>query len=156
MISRDGILARRMEWAGCMGAHDTLAKDILEVLLDELGTFVREHEVPAPASQRADSYFAPRASALPALQQLGLLGRMCRRPCVFDPFSDAPTPEDVRESLRKLLNHQRAATTAAPERLWLPCAGRPDKALRQFRFALTAAWPKGFYELSEQGSVCTC
>ena len=32
MISRDGILARRMEWAGCMGAHDTLAKDILEVL----------------------------------------------------------------------------------------------------------------------------
>jgi hypothetical protein len=139
-----------------MGAHDTLAKDVLELLLDELGTFVREREVPAPASQRADSYFAPHANALPALQALGLLGRMCLRPCVFDPFSDAPTPEDVRESLRKLLNHQRAATTAAPERLWLPCAGRPDKALRQFRFALAAAWPKGFYELSEQGSVCTC
>jgi hypothetical protein len=30
-----------------MGAHDTLAKDILELLLDDLGTFVREHEVPS-------------------------------------------------------------------------------------------------------------
>jgi hypothetical protein len=82
-----------------MGAHDTLSKDILEVLLDELGIFVREREVPAPASQRADSYFAPHANALPALQALGLLGRMCLRPCVLDPFSDAPSPEEVRESL---------------------------------------------------------
>jgi hypothetical protein len=97
-----------------MGAHDTLAKDILELLLDEFGTFVRECEVPAPAAQRADSYFAPDASALPALRALGLLGRMCLRPCVFDPFSDAPSPEEVRESLRKLLNHQRGAKSAAP------------------------------------------
>jgi len=88
-----------------MGAHDTLAKDVLEVLLDDLGTFVRECEVPAPAAQRADSYFAPDESALPALNALGLLGRMCLRPCVFDPFSDAPSPDELRESVRKLLNH---------------------------------------------------
>ena len=132
-----------------MAAYDTLAKDILERLLDELGTFVREREVPAPASQRADSFFAPPAHALPALRALGLLGRMCLQPCVLDPFSDAPSPEEVRESLRKLLNHQRGAKAAAPERLWLPCAGRPDEALRRFRFTPAAAWPKGFYELSE-------
>ena len=34
-----------------MAAYDTLAKDVLELLLDELGTFVREREVPAPASR---------------------------------------------------------------------------------------------------------
>ena len=132
-----------------MGAHDTLAKDVLEVLLDDLGTFVRECEVPAPAAQRADSYFAPDESALPALHALGLLGRMCLRPCVFDPFSDAPSPDELRESVRKLLNHQHGAKTAAPERLWLPCAGRPDAALRQFGFSPAPEWPRGFYALSE-------
>ena len=132
-----------------MPAHDTLAKDVLEVLLDDLGTFVRECEIPAPASQRADAYFAPHASALSALQELGTLGRMCLQPGLFDPFYDPPTPEDVSESLRKFLNHRHGARSAPAERLWLPCAGRPDEALRRFAFSPSAGWPAGFYTLSE-------
>lgn len=149
MNSSQGPLAWRVVWAWVMAAHDALAKDVLEVLLDDLGTFVRDCEVPAPASQRADAYFAPHAHAVPALRELGLLGRMCLRPCAFDPFYDPPSPEEVRESLRKLLNHRHGAKTAPPERLWLPCAGRPDAALRQFGFSAAPGWPAGFYALSE-------
>ena len=132
-----------------MPAHDTLAKDVLEVLFDDLGTFVRECEVPAGASQRGDAYFAPDANALPALRELGLLGRMGLRPGLFDPFYDAPTPDDVSESLRKFLNHRHGARSAPAEHLWLPCAGRPDEALRRFAFSPSAGWPAGFYTLSE-------
>ncbi|MEZ4393298.1 MAG: hypothetical protein R3A48_19610 [Polyangiales bacterium] len=129
--------------------HDTLAKDVLEVLLDELGTFVRECEVPASASQRADAYFAPHPDAQVALRELGLLGRMCLRPCLLDPFHDPPSPDDVSESLRKFLNHRHGARVAPAERLWLPCAGRPDEALRRFGFERAPGWPAGFYALSE-------
>ncbi|MEZ4394214.1 MAG: hypothetical protein R3A48_24340 [Polyangiales bacterium] len=125
-----------------MAAHDTLAKDVLELLLDELGTFVREREVPAPASQRADSYFAPHAHALPALRALGLLGRCALRPCVRVGFYDAPARGGARVAAQAAQPPARREDRTRPSGCGYSCAGRPDTALRQFGFTPAAEWPR--------------
>ena len=84
---------------------------------------------------------------------LGLLGRVTDLACLFEPFHEAPSIEDVIECVRKLLNHRHARAlkhTRAAERTWLLCGGRPDEALAAPRAQSMPGWPRGFYELSSQ------
>jgi hypothetical protein len=59
-----------------MTSHDERAKDILDVLLDDLGTLEREFEVPALRPQRADLRFAPSLKHTATRRSLGILGLM--------------------------------------------------------------------------------
>ena len=135
-------------------AHDHEAKEILETLLHRRGEVRAEAEVASLRSQRADLLFVPLAKSPVSSPSLGVLGRMTACACLLEPFSDAPSTDDVRECLRKLLNHRHARTLKRPARLaaersWLLCAGRPDGALIAFRAAPSAGWPRGFYDLGE-------
>ncbi len=127
--------------------YDTLAKDLLEVLLDDLGAVEREHEVSPPSSQRADLRFVPSddPAKVTARHALGLLGRMTESATLFEAFHDAPSLAEVLRCLRKLLN---AAHTEGDTQMWLLCAGRPDDALARLDARPSAHWPRGFYALA--------
>jgi hypothetical protein len=133
-----------------MTSHDERAKDILDVLLDDLGTLEREFEVPALRPQRADLRFAPSLKHTATRRSLGILGLMTEVAALYEPFSWAPSIAEVQRCLRKLLNAQHAGTltpSRAVERMWLLCAGRPDAALAHFEAVPMAGWPPGFYAL---------
>ena len=55
--------------------HDALAKDILDVMLDYLGTLERGFAVPAPEPRVTDLRFAPSPEHAEARYALGPLGR---------------------------------------------------------------------------------
>jgi len=132
-ISRDGsALAQR---AFMVTPHDARAKNILDVMLDDLGTLEREFEVASLKAQRADLRFAPSPEHTEERRALGLIGRMTDDPCMFEPFQEAPSFEDVEACARKLLNARHAGTldpTRAVERAWLLCGGRPDGAIARW------------------------
>jgi len=133
-------------------SFDSLAKEILDLLLHDLGQLETEVEVAALPSQRADVLFVPDPARDDERRTLGLLGRMAERAALFEPFHDAPGVEEVRACLRKILNHQHARSLSqrgGAERSWLLCAGRPVGALIAFRAAPSAGWPRGFYDLGE-------
>jgi hypothetical protein len=130
--------------------HDGLAKEILELLLHEHGTVETEVEAPSLVSQRADVLFLPDPKHDAARRTLGLLGRMSDEACLFEPFHEAPSLDEVVSCLRKLLNHRHARTLKqkrAAERSWLLCAGRPDTAISALHVHRMTAWPRGFYAL---------
>ncbi|MBK6535142.1 MAG: hypothetical protein IPF99_38115 [Deltaproteobacteria bacterium] len=133
-------------------SFDSLAKEILDLLLHDLGQLETEVEVAALPSQRADVLFVPDPARDDERRTLGLLGRMTERAALFEPFHDAPGVEDVRACLRKILNHHHARSLSqrgGAERSWLLCAGRPDGALIAFRATPSVGWPRGFYDLGE-------
>ncbi len=133
-------------------SYDSLAKEILDLLLHDLGQLETEVEVAALPSQRADVLFVPDPARDDERRTLGLLGRMTERAALFEPFHDAPGVEDVRACLRKILNHHHARSLSqrgGAERSWLLCAGRPDGALIAFRATPSVGWPRGFYDLGE-------
>ena len=132
--------------------HDHEAKEILETLLHRRGEVRLEAEVRPLKSQRADLLFVPHEKRDATLEALGVLDRMTAHACLLEPFSDAPSADDVRECLRKLLNHRHARTLKRPallaaERSWLLCAGRPTSALDALGCTVMRGWPRGFYEL---------
>lgn len=132
--------------------HDHEAKEILETLLHRRGEVRSEAEVRPLKSQRADLLFVPHEKRDATLEALGVLDRMTAHACLLEPFSDAPSADDVRECLRKLLNHRHARTLKRPARLaaersWLLCAGRPTSALDALGCTVMRGWPRGFYEL---------
>lgn len=129
---------------------DTLAKEILDLLLHDLGRLEREVEVPAPPSQRADVMFVPDPRRTAERRALGLIGRMTETAVLFEPFHEAPGVEDVLACLRKILNHRHARSLSqrdGAEQSWLLCGGRPDGALIAFRATPSVGWPRGFYDL---------
>jgi hypothetical protein len=129
---------------------DSLAKEVLDLLLHDLGRLETEVEVAALPSQRADVRFVPDPSRDAERRALGLLGRMTDTVVLLEAFHEAPDVEEVRACLRKILNHLHARSLSARDgaaRCWLLCGGRPEGALRAFRAAPSPDWPRGFYDL---------
>lgn len=127
---------------------DTFAKEILDVLLHDLGQLETEVEVTALPSQRADVLFVPDPSRDAERRALGLLGRITATAVLLEPFHEAPSVEEVLSCLRKVLNHRHARALSrrpAAERTWLLCAGRPDRALAAFGATPAKGWPRGIY-----------
>lgn len=141
----------RLAPSGLVAApFDSLAKEILDLLLHEVGVVETEVEVAALPSQRVDLLFVPDPSRDADRRTLGLLGRMTDEACLFEAFHDAPSTADVVACLRKLLNHRHARTLlqrATAERAWLLCAGRPDGAIRDLEARAIPGAPIGFYSL---------
>lgn len=125
--------------------RDPFAKDLLEVVLAPHGGVRQDALIPGTDAQRADVRFVPRRGARRAH---GLLGRMARGPCLFEPFSDAPSADDLLACMRKLLTwrHLRAKRRLRGEVLaWALCAGRPSDALATLAMRPTPRWPTGVY-----------
>ncbi len=99
---------------------------------------------------RATGRFAPSREHDDERRALGLLGAMTEVACLFEPFHEAPSPDEVRACLRKVLNAHHAGTLDAKravERMWLLCGGRPDQAIAELGARPLPRWPTGFYEL---------
>ena len=129
---------------------DHFAKDVLDLMLSAHGRLDTEVEAPALKAQRADVMFEPDPSHDTHRRALGLLGAMTERCCFFDPFHEAPDVSQVRNCLRKLLNHHQARALGhrrTAEISWLLCGGRPNSALSSLRFTPSPSWPRGFYDL---------
>jgi len=130
---------------------DSLAKEILDVLLHDLGRLETEVDVPALVSQRADLFFVPDPLRDEERRALGLLGRITAMAALLEPFHEAPSVEEVLACVRKTLNHRHALLLAkrpAAERAWLLCGGRPDAAFRVLGAVPAPGWPSGVYHLS--------
>jgi hypothetical protein len=92
------------------------------------------------------------------LEELGLLGRMAREPCLLEPYSGTVTLDEVRHCVRKQdaryqeLQHRDASAWKVPPWLWIISTGLPVAALG-LGFEPCRAWPRGFYELPEPWRV---
>ncbi|MFO0647288.1 MAG: hypothetical protein U0326_13705 [Polyangiales bacterium] len=132
--------------------YDTLAKDVLELLLSDVGRVDTESEAPPLRSQRADLLFVPNEAHASKRGELGTLGRMTAETCLLEAFHEAPSLDDVIECMRKLLNHRRARKLSHPKaaaRTWLLCGGRPDAAMAKLHATPMIDWPTGFYDLGD-------
>ncbi len=107
--------------------HDAQSKDSLEVLLDDVGTVVRGHEVAAVAAQRFDLWFTPDPAHHDERMRRGLLGRLVDDPagCALEPFRNTPGVADLDDCVRKLANHRHGLVLVADRRQPPAKAARP-------------------------------
>ncbi|WP_404790222.1 DUF4351 domain-containing protein [Altericista sp. CCNU0014] len=134
-------------------SSDQFSKQFLEEILAPFGTVETSYEV-AGEPQWVDLYFIPTNP--PAIQELGLLGRMAQTACLIEPFRNQPTPSEVRSCLRKLYqvhgNYQRKARrerqsiqdTDLPQ-LWILASSASETLLNGFGGSFSADWETGVY-----------
>ena len=156
---------------------DHFFKNLLRELLSGLGHVEAEVEITVDA-QRIDLLFTPDERAAPRLAELGLLGRLLASPCILEAFHAPPSIDEIRSSIRKLLNwhhllllrSNRQARLARPRAragpqnrtappntpppprlpvLWILSSGRPAGAIDRFALHPLEGWPDGVYALSE-------
>ncbi|MGB3514502.1 MAG: flagellar assembly protein H [Microcoleaceae cyanobacterium] len=82
--------------------HDQFAKDYLEELLSQFGECQTPLEIRSEIRQ-VDVFFAPAPQAKTAPTLLGLLGKLATTPCLFEPFRNPVTINEIRTCLLKLL-----------------------------------------------------
>ena len=82
--------------------HDQFAKDYLEELLSQFGECEAPLEVRSEIRQ-VDVFFAPANQAQTSPEALGLLGKLATTPCLFEPFRNPVTINEIRTCLLKLL-----------------------------------------------------
>ncbi|AFZ56935.1 hypothetical protein H6G54_11965 [Anabaena cylindrica FACHB-243] len=82
-------------------SHDQFAKEYLEELLTPLGTIKKSEKVKSEV-QEIDVWFEP--SPIPPQENLplGLLGKMAKTQCLFEPFRNPPSEIEFRSCLLKL------------------------------------------------------
>ncbi len=133
---------------------DQLAKQYLEEFLAPLGQVTRNLEIPGE-TKFADIYFTP--TTVPDADW-GLLGRVVQTACSLEPFHNAPTRQDIRTCLLKLLWVQETDQRKAKQtkehlkeddlpRLWILAAKTTRKVLEEAGAFPHPDWPQGVYLL---------
>lgn len=74
--------------------HDQLAKQYLEEFLTPFGIVQRQYEVPGE-TKYIDVWFIPKQENV-SVEDLGLLGQMIQKPCLFEPYRNVPSRTEVR------------------------------------------------------------
>lgn len=99
---------------------DKFSKDFLETILSPYGQVIVSKEVNSEV-KKIDLWFVPNTSNLPS--HLGLLGKLSRSPCLFEPYRNPVDRDDILDCLDKRLtvrgllrrkaktNKQRISTT---------------------------------------------
>ncbi|HEU4535698.1 MAG TPA: hypothetical protein VFS00_16335 [Polyangiaceae bacterium] len=126
---------------------DELFKQLLLAAFHESDRVERNAELDAQDAQKVDVRLEPRPEGDAKRALAGLLGRLLGEgPCHAEYFAEAPSVEEVHETVRKLLTarQQRDRRT----RLWLFCAGRPVEVLSRLGFARAPDAPGGVYRLA--------
>ncbi len=82
--------------------HDQFAKDYLEELLSQLGECQTPLEIRSEIRQ-VDVFFAPSTQPKTSPEELGLLGKLATTVCLFEPFRNPVTINEIRTCLLKLL-----------------------------------------------------
>ncbi len=135
--------------------HDQLAKQYLEEFLTPFGAVQRQYEVPGEA-KFVDVWFVPDPAIVPSaeLGELGLLGRMIQKPCLLEPYRNAPSRTEVRVSVLKLLwvqederrksQKEELADDELPV-LWILAATTTHPLLQVANGGMKADWLPGVY-----------
>ncbi|OBQ09327.1 MAG: hypothetical protein AN482_11370 [Anabaena sp. LE011-02] len=82
-------------------SHDQFAKEYLEELLTPLGTIKKSEKVKSEV-QEIDVWFEPFSDQIQENLPLGLLGKMAKTQCLFEPFRNPPSEIEIRSCLLKL------------------------------------------------------
>ena len=132
---------------------DQLAKELSAATL---GRGAKKALIVSVEPQQYDLWFDPDPSEAAMLSERGMLGRMGKEPFGLEAFHQAPSVADARECVRKQLNfHRQREIEAKGEvglaKLWLVCAGRPDRLLSAHRMRQAEGWPPGVY--AEEGML---
>lgn len=139
--------------------EDQIAKETLQLSLEERGDTVVHQGVPAPDPQYIDVWHVPSCAAAeqPAPPWMALLYRMATEPCLFEPYSETIRPRHVRDNQRKqLVWHHHLCLEArrrglqAPElpMLWLLSPGRPEGVFAAHDVRPLPGWPPGYYDVA--------
>ncbi|MBW4497635.1 MAG: hypothetical protein KME26_32160 [Oscillatoria princeps RMCB-10] len=135
--------------------HDQFAKDYLEELLSPYGEVQAPRRVAGEARQ-IDVWFAPAPQSAGAPEVLGLLGRFAATPCLFEPFRNPATSQEICDCLLKMLEvrgeYQREANRnntsiqeAALPRLWILTPTASEALVSEFRAIIDKSWLPGIY-----------
>jgi hypothetical protein len=138
---------------------DQLSKQYLEELLTPIGSVKRQYEVPGE-SKFVDVWFVPVATVANQATDLGILGRITQTMGLLEPFRNAPTRNEVRTCLLKLLwiqederrkaeqAGQRLKETGLPQ-LWILATTITKPVIQAFKAELDDDWLPGIYFLGE-------
>jgi hypothetical protein len=132
--------------------HDQLAKQYLEEFLAPFGRIERQYEIPGEAKY-VDVWFIPNPTTATDEAELGILGRMTETMCLLEPYRNAPTRNEIRTSILKLLwvqdNEQRIAqpddrpiTEDNLPRLWILAATVSAPVLTEASGLVKVAHPR--------------
>ena len=143
---------------------DQMSKQYLEEFLSPFGTVRRQYEVPGEA-KFIDVWFVPdgvtggmaNGRSL-TINDLGLLGQMLQKPCVFEPYRNIPSRTDVRVSVMKLVwvqedERRKANKDELPEDdqpvLWILAATTSKPLLRAANVVTHPDFPSGVYFVAD-------
>jgi len=135
--------------------HDQLAKEYLEELLKPLGKVETSKDVKSEV-QEIDVWFVPTTTAINS--ELGLLGKMAVKSCLFEPYRNAPNEVEIRSCLVKLYSVQgellrqakREKRSISEEELpflWILTPTCSERILEGFGAKAKEGWEKGVYFL---------
>ncbi|MBJ7296335.1 MAG: hypothetical protein JHC73_08435, partial [Dolichospermum sp.] len=135
--------------------HDQLAKEYLEELLAPLGEVKTSKDVKSEV-QEIDVWFVPTTTAINS--ELGLLGKMAVKSCLFEPYRNAPNEVEIRSCLVKLYSVQgellrqakREKRSISEEELpflWILTPTCSERILEGFGAKTKEGWEKGVYFL---------
>lgn len=134
---------------------DQLAKQYLEEFLEPLGTVQRSLEVPGEP-KFVDVWFTPAPEIDQSAPKLGLLNRIVTTPCLLEPFRNAPTRQEIRSCLLKLLwvqedqrrkIEQSGGTQTKNDlpKLWILAATTTSSVVAEFGGQFRPHWEPGVY-----------
>jgi hypothetical protein len=132
--------------------HDQLAKLYLEEFLAPFGTMERQYEVPGEPKY-VDLWFVPKQTDLQTAD-LGLLGQMVQKPCLFEPYRNVPSRTDLRVSVMKLVWVQEDERRKAQKDelsedelplLWILAATTSKPLLQDANVITKPGWLPGVY-----------
>ncbi len=136
--------------------HDQLAKKYLEEFLTPFGIVQRQYEVPGEAKY-IDVWFIPKQENI-SIEDLGLLGQMIQKPCLFEPYRNVPSRTEVRVSVMKLIwvqedERRKAQKDELPEDeqplLWILAATTSKPLLKDGNVVLKPGWLPGIYFVAD-------
>ena len=143
--------------------HDQFAKDYLEEFLKPYGE-VRAGLRVRSEQREIDVFFEP--SSPPSVQTLGLLGRLAQTPCIFEPFRNPATADEISDCMIKSLEMRRSykrkaarkkseVTSSQTLKLWILTPTASHTILSQFRAIPEENGLPGFYFLPPhfQGAI---
>ncbi len=139
--------------------HDQLAKQYLEEFLAPFGRIERQYEIPGEAKY-VDVWFIPNPTTAADEAELGILARMTETMCLLEPYRNAPTRNEIRTSILKLLwvqdNEQRVAqpddrplTEDNLPRLWILASTISTPVLTEASGLIKADWLPGIYFMAD-------
>lgn len=143
--------------------HDQFAKDYLEEFLKPYGE-VRAGLRVRSEQREIDVFFEPNSP--PPVETLGLLGRLAQTPCIFEPFRNPATADEISDCIIKSLELRRSYkrkaarkksedTSSQTLKLWILTPTASNTILSQFRAIPEENWLPGFYflPLHFQGAI---